>query len=98
GKDNKVMCYMGMPDKPLTAPRLVSFSKSGLRAMLINKNQELLKSSGKPLIVILKPSDHSIYSNFVSALDEFNITSIQTYAVADITPKDIDMLKQQGAF
>jgi len=31
-------------------------------------------------------------------LDEFNISNIQTYAVANITPNDIDMLKQQGAF
>ncbi|MBS1519992.1 MAG: biopolymer transporter ExbD [Bacteroidetes bacterium] len=98
GKDNKVMWYVGMPEKPLTAPKLVDFSKTGLRAALITKNKELLKSSGKLIIVILKPSDHSVYSNFVTALDELNITGIQTYAVADITPKDVDMLKQQGAF
>jgi hypothetical protein len=98
GKDNKAMWYMGMPEKPLTKPRLVGFSKIGLRAALIAKSKEVLQASGKPLIIILKPSDHSVYSDFVSALDEFNISNIQTYAVANITPKDIDMLNQQGAF
>jgi len=98
GKDNKVMWYMGMPEKPLTKPQLVDYSKKGLRAALMAKSKEILRSSRKPLIVILKPSDHSVYSNFVAALDEFNISNIQTYAVANITPNDIDMLKQQGAF
>ncbi len=99
GRDNKVMWYMGIPDKPLTAPKLVDFSKTGLRMALITKNQDLLRRSpGKPLIVILKPGEHAVYANFVAALDELNITNIQSYSVADITPKDIDMLKQQGAF
>jgi len=98
GKDNKVMWYMGMPEKTLTVPHLVNFSKTGLRAALIAKGKEVLQVSGKPLIVILKPSNHSVYSNFVAALDEFNITGIQSYAVANITAKDIDMLKQQRIF
>lgn len=97
GKNNKVMWYIGMPEKPLTTPTLVSFSKTGLRAALLAEAKER-QSPGKPLIVILKPSDHSVYSDFIAALDEFNITSIQSYSVANITPKDIDMLKQQGAF
>ena len=98
GKNNRVMWYMGMPEKPLTKPQLADFNKMGLRAALIAKSKEVLQASGKPLIVILKPSDHSVYTNFVSALDEFNINNIQTYAVAKITPEDIDMLKQHGAF
>ena len=98
GKDNQVLWYMGMPEKPLTSPQLVNFSKTGLRASLINTSKRVLEKSGKPLIVILKPSSHSVYSDFVSALDELNITNIQSYAVADISPKDIDLLKQQKAF
>ncbi|HEY9001218.1 MAG TPA: biopolymer transporter ExbD [Mucilaginibacter sp.] len=98
GKDNKVMWYIGMPEKPITAPQLVNFSKTGLRAALIAKSKEIMQTIHKPIFVILKPSDHSDYANFIAALDEFNITGVQSYAVADITPKDIDMLKQQGAF
>ncbi|WP_426668426.1 ExbD/TolR family protein [Mucilaginibacter sp. McL0603] len=98
GKDNQALWYMGMPERPLTSPQLVNFSKTGLRTALINTSKSVFEKTGKPMIVVLKPSAHSVYSNFVSALDELNITNIQSYAVAQISPKDIDMLKQQKAF
>ena len=98
GKNNEALWYMGMPERPLTSPQLVNFTKTGLRALLINTNKSVLEKSGKPLIVILKPSSHSVYSDFVTTLDELNIANIQSYAVADISPKDIDLLKQQKAF
>jgi biopolymer transport protein ExbD len=98
GNKNHALWYMGMPEKPLTTPQLVDFGKARLRAVLINTNKKVLQASGKPLIVVLKPSAHAVYSDFVTALDELNITNIQSYAVANITPKDIDMLKQQKAF
>ena len=49
-------------------------------------------------MVILKPSAHSIYDNLVNSLDELNITSVASYAIADISPKDIEMLKQKNAY
>lgn len=98
GSNNQALWYMGMPERPLTSPQLVNFSKTGLRATLVNTSKSIFKKTGKPMIVVLKPSAHSVYSNFVAALDELNITNIQSYAVAQISPKDIDMLKQQNAF
>jgi len=98
GKNNQALWYLGMAEKPLTTPQLVGFGKKGLRAALLNTSKSILEKSGKPLIVILKPSAHSIYSDFVSALDELNITNIQSFAVANISPKDIDLLRQQKAF
>ena len=50
------------------------------------------------MAVILKPSPHSVYGNLVNAIDEMNITSVASYAVAEISHKDIDMLKQQNAY
>ena len=98
GTNNHIVWYLGMIENPLIPPTPVDFSKKGLRAALINTNKKVLQASGKPLIVVLKPSAHSVYSDFVAALDELNITNIESYAVANITPKDIDMLKQQKAF
>lgn len=98
GSNNQALWYMGQPEKPLTSPQLVSFGKTGLRTALVNTSKSVLDKTGKPMIVILKPSAHSVYSNFVTALDELNITNIQSYAVAQISPKDIEMLKQQKAF
>jgi hypothetical protein len=87
-----------MAEKPLSNPTLVGCSKRGLRATIINTAKKIFATTGKPLIVIVKPSARSLYSNLVQALDELSIASIPSYAIADISPKDIDLLKQQKAF
>src|SRR5579863_9169508 len=61
GKNNQVLWYLGLPDQPLVQPTIVNYSKNGLRAAIINTEKSVLKSTGKTLIVILKPSSHSIY-------------------------------------
>jgi hypothetical protein len=50
------------------------------------------------MMVVVKPSSHSVYANMVAAIDELNITGTESYAIADISPKDIDLLKQQNAY
>ena len=98
GKNNKVLWYLGMPDHPLMQPKIVNYSKTGLREAIINTGKSILKSSGRPMIVILKPSAHSLYDNLVTAIDELNIGNVPSYAIADITPKDIELLKQKDAY
>lgn len=98
GKDNQVLWYLGLPDKPLAPPTIVSYGKNGLRAAIINNEKSVLKSTGKTLLVILKPSSHSLYDNLVNSLDELNITSVPSYAITDISAKDIEMLKQKKAY
>jgi biopolymer transport protein ExbD len=98
GKSNQVVWYLGLPDKPLVQPTVVNYGKNGLRAAIIDNERSVLKNTGKTLLVILKPSSHSIYDNLVNTLDELNIASVQSYAIADISPKDIEMLKQKNAY
>jgi biopolymer transport protein ExbD len=98
GKDNLVLWYMGMAEKPLSVPMLVNYSKTGLRAAIINTGQKIMRTTGKTLIVIVKPGIHSLYSNLVSTLDELNIANVPSYAIADISSKDAELLKQQKAF
>ena len=98
GKNNQVLWYLGLPDKPLVQPTMVNYNENGLRAALINEKINVLKSTGKPLIVILKPSSHSLYNNLVTSLDELSIASVSSYAIADISQKDIEMLKQKKAY
>jgi biopolymer transport protein ExbD len=97
GKSNKAIWYLGMPDKPLATPQLVDYSKSGLRAALVNTGKKIFAATGKSLIVILKPSNKTMYGDFVSAVDELNITGVPSYAIAQISPQDVDLLKQHGA-
>ncbi|HEX3387052.1 MAG TPA: biopolymer transporter ExbD [Mucilaginibacter sp.] len=98
GKGNTVLWYLGLPDRPLVQPTMVNYGKNGLRAAIVTTEKRVKKTTGKELIVILKPSDHSVYDNLISSLDELNITSVQYYAIADISPADIKMLQQKNAY
>jgi biopolymer transport protein ExbD len=97
GKNNQVLYFLGLIAKPLIAPSLTN-SGAGIRSAIIETEKHVLATTGKSMIVVLKPSDHSVYANLVDALDEINITKIESYAIADISPKDIDLLKQKGIY
>ena len=98
GKNNVALCYLGMPEKPLTSPSVVGYGKNGLRRAIAEMGKTVFNATGKQMMVVLKPSNHSLYANLVAALDELNINDITTYAIADIVPKDIEMLKQKNAY
>ncbi|GAC1300377.1 MAG: biopolymer transporter ExbD [Mucilaginibacter sp.] len=97
GKNNQVLYYLGMADKPLTGPKLTSSTK-GIRNAIIETQKHVLAATGKSLIVLVKPDKNSIYSNLVDALDELNITGVQTYAIVNIDAKDIELMKKQGVY
>ena len=98
GKNNQVLWYMGMADAPLSEPAVVNYNKTGLREALINKRNQIKTQTGKDVIVLVKPSNHSIYDNLVSTLDELNISKVDRYAIVDISPKDVDLLKKYKAY
>jgi len=76
---------------------VVGYNKNGLRQALLAE-AEKIRQLRKPMIVVVKPAEHSVYSNLVNTIDELNITHVPIYAVADITVKDIDLLKQKEIF
>jgi biopolymer transport protein ExbD len=53
-----------------------------------------IKAYKDGLIVIIKANDDSKYKNLVDILDEMNICNIGRYAIVDITPMEVDMLKE----
>ena len=87
GEKNKIYWYMGITDPKL---ELTNFSKDGIRKILLEKNNEV-----KDLIVLIKPEDKTKYKNVVDILDEMQITNIARYALVDITPQDLDLIKAQ---
>ena len=95
GKNNKALCYLGLADKPLSTPKLVDYSKNGLRAAILNTAKTVLKRTGKTMIVIVKPDAHSVYADLVATLDELDVAKVPSYAIADITRKDIDLLESK---
>ena len=98
GKNNQVLWYIGMADAPLSKPEIISYNKNGLREALINKRNQIKAQTGKDVIVLVKPSDHSVYDNLVTTLDELNIAKVDRYAIVDIAPKDVDLLKKYKAY
>ena len=97
GKNNQAIWYIGMPEKPLTAPKQISYGND-LSKAIYDTELAVYKKSGKGIFVIIKPAGHSRYDNLVETLDDMHIFKVPTYAIAKITPQDMEMLKQRNIF
>ncbi len=99
GTDDKLVWYMGQVKKPIDGPLATTYGKNGIRQVLLEKSRQVLAHTQdleKGLIVIIKPSDKARYHNLVDALDEMAITKVQTYAIVDMTPEDLQLLVAEG--
>jgi biopolymer transport protein ExbD len=85
GKDDKIYWYIGITDPEV---KVTNFSNTGVRKLLLEKKRDIPK-----LIILIKSLDESKYKNMVDILDEMNITSIQRYAIVDVTPVDKELIK-----
>jgi biopolymer transport protein ExbD len=98
GKNNKLMYYLGEMQKPIIAPSITGFNRDGIRKTLLETSKMVHDKTGKSMIVLIKPSDHSVYNNLVNVLDELTITNTQQYAIVNIDKHDTDILKQKGIY
>ena len=98
GSNHQVVTYLGLPDKPIVGPNLVGFDKDGLRKTIADMKRDVEQKTHKSILVIVKPSDKSLYGDMVGALDELKINSVEQYAVADIMDKDIAYLKDKKVY
>jgi len=99
GSHNKLEWYMGEPGK--TPPTVDNFGKEGIRKALTENGKKVADTHAAPdnfMIVLIKPSDKSNYENLVAVLDEMSITNVQSYAIVDITPMEIDDLKKNNIY
>ncbi len=86
GENDKIYWYMGITDPKV---EVADFSATGIRKILLEKKAELPK-----LIVLIKSMDEARYKNMVDILDEMNISSVQRFALVDITPVDKELVKE----
>jgi biopolymer transport protein ExbD len=93
GSKNRVFFYQGVED-PRVA--ITDYSDGGLRKVLLDKKKEIRQTTGKDMFVVIKATDDSNFKNVVDVLDEMSITGAPTYALADMTPADHELLKKNG--
>ena len=97
GANNKLEWFIGEPAK--AQPETIGYGKNGIRKVLTEKSKEIMAASGgKNMVVLIKPSDKANYKNVVDILDEMKITNMQSFAIVDILPAEVDLLKRDGNY
>lgn len=87
GKDNNVFYYEGE-----LSPDAANFKASNfkdIRKVIMDKKQQ----ADTNLVVVIKPNDESTYKNFIDILDEMSINVVKRYAVVDISPVEVDLIR-----
>jgi biopolymer transport protein ExbD len=86
GNENKVYWYMGITKPELL---LTDFSANGIRKVLLEK-----KAGNPKLMILIKAMNEARYSNVVDILDEMNISSVERYAMVDLSPFDVQLVRK----
>ena len=63
-----------------SAPTIEGFGD--IRASLLKNKEQVKKSSGRDIVIIVKPTDGAKYKNFVDIMDEINVTKTNISAPA----------------
>ncbi|RCH56526.1 biopolymer transporter ExbD [Mucilaginibacter hurinus] len=98
GDDNKALWYLGLAEKPILPPKVAGYGADGIRKGITEAADYVKRTTGKTLIVIIKPANSSVYEDLVNTIDEMDINKVPSYAVADISPVDEGLLKQNGIY
>jgi biopolymer transport protein ExbD len=62
--------------------RQTDYNSSGIRTVLLNKREKVLRTTGKDeTIVIIRPTDSSNFNNLVSIMDEMMICGVKKYYI-----------------
>ena len=90
GEKNRIYYYQGL-DNPEV--KYTNFSKDGIRKVILEKDKEIRAKGLDGIIILIKATDASKYKNLVDILDEMKITNTQRYAIVDVAPAELEMVK-----
>ena len=62
---------------------------------VFNRRRVEIMAKRTSLFAIIKTDDKAKYGNVINVLDECNITNVGKYALVDITPPELDLLRQK---
>jgi biopolymer transport protein ExbD len=85
GKADQVYYYEG-----LDPTQLKSATFKTIRDEIIRKKKS---TNPEDLVVIIKPTPDATYKNTVDILDEMTINEIKRYAMVDISPVEMELIK-----
>lgn len=86
GENDKIYWYIGITDPEV---KVTDFSATGIRKVLLEK-----KTENPKIIVLIKALDEARYKNMVDIMDEMSISSVQRFALVEITDVDKDLVKE----
>ncbi|SDM20616.1 ExbD/TolR family protein [Pedobacter antarcticus] len=95
GKNNKVAWYMGVAGE--TAPEIEGIGD--IRKTILENKKKVMETTGKDIVMVIKPTSGAKYKNFVDIMDELLITGIKTAPAIDdenILDNEKAFMKQQG--
>ncbi len=101
GANDRIEWFMGTVDNPIGPPEVTNYGKNGIRKAILDRMKSVIAETGDPkkgLIVLIKPSDKSSYRNLVDILDEIKITGVDVYAIVDIAPIEVELLKKDKVY
>lgn len=98
GKNNQVAYFLGEANK---SPMQITSVAELKKAILDNKKRVAETHSAnadKSMYVIIKPTNTSVYKNFVDVIDEIRINNVNTYAIDDkyLLEEEISFMKSKG--
>jgi biopolymer transport protein ExbD len=90
GKHDRLVAYMGVPGT--TTPQVQSFQQ--IRKTILTNKFKVQQTTGRNLVMIIKPTSGAVYKNLVDIMDELNITGIVTAPAID----DVHILDAEKKF
>jgi biopolymer transport protein ExbD len=101
--DDKLFYYIGIDNPEVRVAHYDPTSKRSIRKVLVTEQNKNFReraggdSSQFRFTVLIKPMEGSRYKNLVDMFDEMNISHIRSYALVDIAPSEIDLVKKYEA-
>lgn len=86
GENDKIYWYIGITNPKV---EVTNFSATGIRKVLQEK-----KAENPKIIILIKSLDEARYKNMVDIMDEMSISSMQRFALVEITAVDKDLVKE----
>jgi biopolymer transport protein ExbD len=99
GPKSQIYYFRGDPKDPATKIGVTNYSAAGIRSVIDENNKEVSARAGKEkFVVVVFPMDKASYKNIVDLLDELAITGSDRYAIVDVPPTYIELIKKSGKY